>query len=363
MYSPPTEPCPYGPLLLLGEAPGEEEVAAGKPFVGPSGKFIDSLLRIAGFSRGQFHVTNVFTTRPPSNDLKAWTLTKTDLKRAGFSELGRLPQINKRYLSPEREQELERLRTEIIEICPRLIIALGGTALWSLSGDSRVTQHRGNFFQPRAINELASAYLNCTAIATFHPAMVLRAWENRPLVWADLLKARRWLDGTLPPPLKRKIWINPTPEETTNVYTRFAGAPATLLGIDIETVPSTAQITSVAIGSSEECIVFPLWFAQTLPALCHSHGTAAEEAVIWQWIKKFCELPNPKVGQNFLYDMQYLLEEMDIRPVNVLHDTSILQHALQPELPKALGTLASLYLNAPSWKGMRVSHKDEKADE
>jgi len=48
----------------------------------------------------------------------------------------------------------------------------------------------------------------------------------------------------------------------------------------------------------------------------------------------------------------------------VQDDTSILQHSLQPELPKALGTLASLYLNEPSWKFMRESSKDDnKADE
>jgi len=79
---------------------------------------------------------------------------------------------------------------------------------------------------------------------------------------------------------------------------------------------------------------------------------------------RFGALPNPKVGQNFLYDHQYLLEDLDIRIQHVHDDTSILQHALQPELPKALGTLASLYLNEPSWKFMRESSKDDnKADE
>jgi hypothetical protein len=69
--------------------------------------------------------------------------------------------------------------------------------------------------------------------------------------------------------------------------------------------------------------------------------------------------------QNGLYDSQYLLDApIDIRLRNWHDDTAILHHALQPELPKALGTLASLYLNEPSWKQMRTSKKDEaKADE
>lgn len=55
---------------------------------------------------------------------------------------------------------------------------------------------------------------------------------------------------------------------------------------------------------------------------------------------------------------------MDVRIERVADDTAILQNALQPEFPKALGTLASLYLNEPLWKNMREAAKDEvKADE
>jgi len=65
-----------------------------------------------------------------------------------------------------------------------------------------------------------------------------------------------------------------------------------------------------------------------------------------------------------LYDAQYLLDApIPIVLRNYIHDTSLAQHAYQPELPKALGILASLYLNEPSWKQMRASAKDAKADE
>lgn len=367
MYSTPSTAAPCGKtLLLLGEAPGEEEARAGKPFVGPSGKLTDQLLEMAGLSRSHFHVTNVFATRPPSNDLKAWTLTKTDLKRAGHSEAGRLPKHGNRYLLPEKEPELQRLGAELQAIKPDLIIALGGTALWALLGDSRITQHRGTFFHPRLIGAgepQAEALARCTALATFHPAMVLRAWENRPIVWADLLKAKRWLQGTLQPPVKRRLWINPTEAEIAHVYRTFTGLPTKLLGIDIETQPRLGQITTFAIGSSSECLCIPVWNPQSLPHLSNCYADAPTEASAWAWIRKFCELPNPKVMQNGLYDMSYLLDVMDIRPRNVLHDTAILQHALQPELPKDLGTLGSLFLNEHSWKSMRVSTKEVKADE
>lgn len=354
MYSPPSQPGEHT-LLIIGEAPGEEEEKQGKPFVGPSGEFIDKLLAQSGFRREEFHITNVFTQRPPGNDLKAWTLTKTDLKKAGYSEAGRLPQLSKRYLHPDREPELLRLREELSTIKPALTICLGGTALWACTGDARITNGRG---------VLWDADHGGLAIATYHPAAILRQWDLRPLAWADLRKARRALDGKIDPPLRRLLYINPTLAEIEHVYESFAKNPTDLLGVDIETAPAAGQITTISFGTPTLAICLPVWNKNTLPALSDQYGSAAEEAAIWRWIIRFSLLSNPKVLQNGLYDMQYLLDVLDIRLANVVHDTAILQHALQPELPKALGTLSSLYLNEPSWKQMRESAKDDnKADE
>ena len=354
MYSAPTEDSPQT-ILIIGEAPGEEEEKQGKPFVGPSGKLLDELLAISGFKREECHITNVFTQRPPGNDIKQWTLTKTDLKKLGYSEVGRVPQLQKRFLHPEHEPELQRLQHELREVAPQLTIALGGTALWALTGDGRITQGRG---------VLWDASHGGRAIATYHPAAILRQWDLRPVAWADLRKARRWLLGALEPPLDRQLYINPTEEELRLCYERFAAQPSDLLGVDIETAPGCDQITTVAFATPTLGVCIPLWDRYTLPTLCNVHAELSGEVAAWRWIRAFCQLPNPKVMQNGLYDMQYLLDVMDLRPVAVQHDTAILQNALQPELPKALGTLASLYLNEPLWKNMRESAKDEnKADE
>jgi uracil-DNA glycosylase len=354
MYSAPTEECPHT-LLIIGEAPGEEEQKQGKPFVGASGQLLDELLKISGFRRSCFHITHVFSERPPGNDLKQWTLTKTELKKQGFSETGRLPQLQKRYLHPEHEPELLRLREELFAIRPDLTLAFGGTALWALTGDGRITQSRGVLFDTD---------FGGRALATYHPAAILRQWDLRPLAWADLRKAKRSLDGVLEQPLHRRIYINPTEEELKYCYEQFASDETQLLGVDIETAPGCDQITTVAFGTPTLGVTIPVWDRYTLPTLCHSYGSASEEAARWGWIRAFGQLANPKVLQNGLYDMQYLLDTMDIRLKNVVDDTAILQHTLQPELPKALGTLASLYLNEPLWKNMRESAKDDnKADE
>jgi uracil-DNA glycosylase len=354
MHSPPTSPSNLC-LVILGEAPGTEEVAKNLPFVGPAGQLLrNTLFPEAGLNLAQWHVLNTFSQRPPDNNLDLWTANKTELKRAGLPAIGH--PLRKRYLLPEHRWQLEETATRLRELQPDLILALGGTALWFLSGESAISQYRGNFFN--------SPYGR--AVATFHPTSVLRQWEQRPIVWSDLRKTARFIAGDLPAPAKRRLWINPTWAEIANVYARFARNPTTVLGVDIETAPSLDQITTVAFGSTNEAICIPLWDkAASTQEKQNAWATAAEETKAWRWVERFANLPNPKVMQNGLYDSQYFLDApIDIRLRNWQHDTAILQHATQPELPKALGVLASLHLNEPSWKQMRTSAKDEnKADD
>jgi hypothetical protein len=196
--------------------------------------------------------------------------------------------------------------------------------------------------------------------------MVLRQWDQRPLLWADLLKSRRFLQQTLPPPLRRRFLLPETIQEIKDCLASWQTrslTPTRSLGVDIETDPRCGQITTISFGFEDEAICIPLFDKATLPELCNYWKTAQEEAEAWRLIQQFADLPFPKVLQNGLYDNQYLLEAPEIRLRNITDDTAILQHCLQPELPKALGTLASLYLNEPAWKLMRGSIKDAKADE
>jgi DNA polymerase len=340
-------------LVILGEAPGADEEKEGRPFVGASGRLLrKELLPQAGLDIAQAHVLNTFLQRPPNNDLKHWTANKTELKKLGLVPQG--DPLNKRYLLPEYRWQLAELDTRLRELKPDLIICLGGTALWAVSGDGAIGTHRGTFFQSRY----------GLAIATYHPAALLRQWSNLPLAWADLRKAAQLIKGTLPEPLTRRLYINPTWQEMGHVYAAFARDPSAPLGVDIETCPAIDQITTIAFATPTLGICIPIWDKQP-GGLGNIYASVADERRAWRWIQRFARLPNPKVMQNGLYDSQYLLDApIDIRLRNWHDDTAILHHALQPELPKALGTLASLYLNEPSWKQMRTSKKDEaKADE
>lgn len=346
-------------LVLLGEAPGADEEAVGVPFVGSAGKMLTDVMAQAGLDRRQWHILNTFIKRPPNNDLKdiSWTLNKTEWRREFGSVPGNdPPALKKRHLRPEHHWQIEELRARLRTLQPDLIVAMGATALWALTGEDAITLFRGNFF--------ASPY--GMALATLHPASVLYQYANLPLLWADLVKVRMWLEGTLPSPLSRRIWVNPSFDEIAALYSRWRVADSSRpIGVDIETCPAIGQITTVAFAFEDEAIVIPFWDRHGSVEAHNYWPSPAAEVQAWRWVEKFSQLPHPKVMQNGLYDAQYFLDApLPVRLVNWRDDTAILQHAYQPELPKALGVLASLYLNEPSWKQMRMSAKDtNKADE
>lgn len=355
MHTSPTVPLEGRRLVILGEAPGADEEIAGVPFVGQAGKMLTKALETAGLDRRNFHILNTFLQRPPNNDLKdtSWTLNKTEFRRE-YGYTPTTPQLKKRYLRPEHEWQLEEARTRLRLLKPDLIIAMGATALWLLTGEDAITTFRGSFF--------TSPFGK--AIATMHPAAVLYQYSNLPLLWADLVKVRLMLEGLLPEPLVRRICISPAFDEIEQVYNEFKAHPEWELGVDIETAPAIDQITTVSFSTPTYGIVIPIWDRYAPADKQNFWSTAAEEVRAWRWIERFAQLPNPKVMQNGLYDAQYLMDApIDIRLRNWCDDTSVMQHSYQPELPKALGVLASLYLNEPSWKHMRVSAKDAKADE
>jgi hypothetical protein len=321
---------------------------------------LSDLMTEAGLDRRQWHILNTFIKRPPNNDLKdaSWTLNKTEWKREfGGVPPADPPPLKKRFLRPEHYWQISELRTRLELLQPDLILAMGATALWALSGEDAITTFRGNFFTSRYGR----------AIATLHPASVLYQHGNKPILWADLVKVKGWLDGTLPEPIKRRLWVNPTFAEIEALYRRWLACPPKAhIGVDIETCPGLGQITTVSFATPSEGICIPIWDRYCYdPSKQNYWQTAADEVRAWRWIERFAKLPGAKVMQNGLYDSQYFCDApIDIRLVNWNDDTAIVQHAYQPELPKALGTLASLYLNEPGWKSMRQKAGDmNKADE
>jgi uracil-DNA glycosylase family protein len=137
-------------VMMVGEQPGDREDVAGKPFVGPAGRVLDTALEDAGIERDRVYVTNAVKHfkwkargKRRIHDKPSWTEIQACL--------------------PWLEAELEAVR-------PQVLVAMGATAAQALLGrDFRVTRDRGRPVpSPLAPNVLA----------TIHPSAVLRAGEE-----------------------------------------------------------------------------------------------------------------------------------------------------------------------------------------
>ena len=160
---------PQAPLMLVGEAPGAEEDREGKPFVGASGRLLDRMLASIGLDRhgsgwGSFYVTNVLAWRPPGN---------------------RNPTDNEIALS------LPFVRRHLALVRPKLVLLVGAVAVRSLTGAREgITRLRGRWF------EVPVAGLGTVpALATLHPAYLLRNPGAKKDAWADLIALRRRIDA------------------------------------------------------------------------------------------------------------------------------------------------------------------------
>ena len=144
-------------LLLVGEAPGEEEDRTGRPFIGPSGQYLDHWLQSIGLERKSCYIANCVKCRPPQN----------------------------------REPNPEELKTcrpfldrQIRSLAPRAILCLGRVAAQSLLqskaalGELRGKQHAMN---------------GIPVFITYHPSAVLRDSSLRRPVWEDLKKLKAFL--------------------------------------------------------------------------------------------------------------------------------------------------------------------------
>ena len=160
-------------MMFVGEQPGDQEDLAGHPFVGPSGRLLDSALERAGLDRREAYVTNAV------KHFK-WVPDPRGKRR-----------IHKTPNSSEIRACHPWLDAELAVVKPRVLIALGATAAKALFGNTfRVTAQRG-----RAITTpLADA-----GFATVHPSSVLRtpgdlrAEAERAFV-DDLKKVARWME-------------------------------------------------------------------------------------------------------------------------------------------------------------------------
>lgn len=140
---------PRGPLMLVGEQPGDSEDRRGIPFVGPAGQLLQRALAEAGVGVADVYVTNA---------VKHFRFTERGKRRIHAT-----PQVT--HIKACRPW----LEAEVADVDPRLVVALGATAAKAMiSPDFRITQQRGT------VLELPPPFGPRPVLATIHPSAVLR---------------------------------------------------------------------------------------------------------------------------------------------------------------------------------------------
>ena len=145
-------------VMLVGEAPGEQETLQGRPFVGKAGKNLDEFLELAGLERSQLYVTNAVKFRPTKRSAAGRTVNRP----------------------PTREEVslfLPWLRREIELVAPEVIVTLGNVPLRALTGPKSVIGDVHGAFQDADGLRLYPMY---------HPASLIYNPALRPVYAEDI---------------------------------------------------------------------------------------------------------------------------------------------------------------------------------
>jgi uracil-DNA glycosylase len=146
---------PDGRIMFVGEAPGYEEDVSGRPFVGRSGKLLDRMMEAIGLDRSKAYVANVIPWRPPGN---------------------RTPTPQETAIC------LPFIRRQIELANPDILVCLGQPATHTLLGTKEgITRTRGRWFK------YDTGTREIRAIATLHPAYLLRQPLQKRFAWRDFL--------------------------------------------------------------------------------------------------------------------------------------------------------------------------------
>lgn len=325
------EDCPYrrqgavgndGPpdasLVVIGEAPGRDEIRRGRPFIGRSGDLLTRLLERAGLSRDDAFIVNALRCQPTDS-----------------------PPI------PAAIDACSQRLWEEVTAAPRKVtIAFGNSAMRSLTGDHKlkITNERGKPFELEGLG---------IVVPTFHPASVLRNMDEFPKVLADVKYAGDlWRDGTDAVKTKGVTRWDLVTEESLPRVVEFLSRQQ-FLAADIETgswreygtaplglSPRLDDILMIGVGWKKNRVaVFP-------DDLIMRRGRLRKE------LRYLLELPGPRwIWHNGKYDVQWLRAKG--AKARCDEDTMLMHYALEEKKgTHSLEQLASDLLGAEDWKYM-----------
>ncbi|MGB1745272.1 MAG: uracil-DNA glycosylase, partial [Limisphaerales bacterium] len=154
-------------LMFIGEAPGQDEDREGEPFVGAAGQLLTKIIQATGLDRDTVYIANILKCRPDTP--------------------GRISG-NRKPRPEEMATCFPWVKRQIEIIRPKVIVAVGGTAVEGLLGNmpSGITRLRGKW----------QSYRGVPVMPTFHPSYLLRnqSWAVKRQVWDDMLQVMEKLE-------------------------------------------------------------------------------------------------------------------------------------------------------------------------
>lgn len=308
-------------ILFVGDFPDEDSARCGKPFQGREGQTLDNLLSQAGIARYQCLVTNVAKERPPANKITYFFEDKkcTEPK-------------------PKMQTWIDELKADIELYKPNIIVALGPTALWALTGEKLISIFRGYIIPCTLVPGMK-------VIPIYHPKQINFDWK---LYFHSVLDFRKALRHSKYPEI-REAKQSYEPNVSLSRFIEYmneciAHPEWDKLAIDVETVSPGSHIEELGISHSPNFGISIFLLKGRNPTL-----PERDELLLWQTFAKLVSMKKI-IMQNGAYDIGILWFNQGILVENLWMDTLIAAHVCWPELPRDLGFLGSVCLDVPPWK-------------
>lgn len=311
----------YPKIAFIGEGPSWDEEKALEPFVGPSGNFLNGLLRQVGINRGECWISNVSKYMIPPNP-KAGKKIPVRVRAAS--------------VGIDLDKCVEELRYELQQVQPNLIVALGATALWALTGKMKIQSFRGSILSGMGFK----------VIGTYHPAHILhqegdvKGYWNKQVMVLDLKRAKKQSEF-------REIIL---PHRTLNVV-KSSGELYDFIrrykdhkypSVDIEALSCVPACIGISFDKGEG-ITIPLWNTNGI-----SDIPSSDLVTCWLLLSDLLA-KSEVVGQNFGYDRDKI-KRLGFSIRGLKSDLMLKSFAIHPELPKNLAFNTSIFTEEPYYK-------------
>ena len=308
-------------LMLLGECPTPKDTYTGKAFT--DSRELNQLLPDTGIKKDNCWLTTVSKYEVPPN---------TGKKRIPFA-------VRAKNAGIDVEQQLMELQEEINGVKPNCILAIGSTALWALSGKTKIGNYRGSIMHG----------MGCKFVPSFNPAHLswqasdveFKGYWNRQIMIFDFKRAHaqsKFPDYILP---SRTLEICHNSAQLAEFRRRYDHLSK--MAVDIEANGTCIPVCIGLAFTKNHGMTIPLW---NTDGICN----IPTSDLIQCWII-LAEMLYEKeiIGQNFNYDRDKI-RRLGFIIRKLVSDTMLKAHAINPELLKGLAFNTSLFTEEPFYK-------------